>query len=109
MIAATAIVLLLTGLAPVLGARLAGLLAPFPLYAAVLTVFAQQLQGRAAAIRVLHGLLLGLFGFAAFFVVLAVLLERAGMGLSFTAAIAADLTLQSISLWLLQRGVQTNR
>jgi hypothetical protein len=103
MVVATALVLLLTGLAPVLGARLVGLLTPFPLYATVLTVFAQQLQGQAAGIWVLHGLLLGLFGFAGFFVVLAALLEPAGIGSSFAGAIATVLAIQSISLWLLRR------
>src|SRR5262249_21296584 len=42
MIVATGFVLLLTGLAPVLGPRLTGLLSPFPIYAAVLTIFAQR-------------------------------------------------------------------
>src|SRR5207248_1789769 len=37
MIVATAFVVLLTGIAPALGPRLSGLLAPFPLYASILT------------------------------------------------------------------------
>ena len=80
MVVATGFVLLLTGVAPTLGPRLTGLLAPFPLYAATLTVFAHHLQGPGPATSVLRGLLLGLFAFAGFFLVLAVLLERAGLG-----------------------------
>jgi uncharacterized membrane protein (GlpM family) len=96
----TGLVLLLTGTAPALGPRLAGLLATFPLYAAILAVFAHRQEGPGPAVQVLRGLLLGLFSFAAFFAVLAALLERAGMALAFTAAVAAALVLQVCSLLL---------
>lgn len=78
MVVATACVLLLTGVAPALGARLTGLLAPFPLYAAILTVFAHRLQGPAAAAAVLRGLLHGLFAFAGFFLMLAPVARAGG-------------------------------
>jgi uncharacterized membrane protein (GlpM family) len=105
MVVATACVLLLTGLAPALGARLTGLLAPFPLYAAVLTVVAHRLQGAAAATAVLRGLLHGLFGFTGFFLALAALLERLGIVLAFVAAVAAALMLQAGALGMLRRGL----
>ncbi len=101
---ATAFVLLLTGVAPTLGPQLTGLLAPFPLYAAILAVFAHHLHGPAAAISVLRGLLLGLFAFAGFFLALAALIERAGVGTAFAAAIALTLALQAGALWALRRG-----
>ncbi len=96
----TALVLLLTSAAPVLGPRLAGLLATFPLYAAVLTVFAHHVEGPAPAVEVLRGLLLGLFGFAGFFLVLGLLIERAGLATAFGAATAVALALQAGSLAL---------
>ncbi len=102
MVLATAFILILTGVASALGPRLTGLLAPFPLYVSILTVFAHRLQGAATAINVLRGLLLGLFGFASFFLILALLLEPAGIALAFLAAIAAALALQGVSLWLMQ-------
>jgi uncharacterized membrane protein (GlpM family) len=105
MILATAFVVLLTGIAPTLGPHLTGLLAPFPVYAVILTVFAQRQQGRAAAVGVLRGLLLGLFSFAAFFVTLALLLERASLAVAFTAAVVSALAAQGCSLWLMQRRV----
>jgi hypothetical protein len=105
MVVATACVLLLTGVAPALGARLTGLLAPFPLYAAILTVFAHRLHGPTAAAAVLRGLLHGLFAFAGFFLVLTVLLERAGIVWAFVAAVAATLVLQGGALWMLRRGM----
>ncbi len=103
MVVATGFVLLLTAIAPVLGPRLTGLLAPFPLYAATLVVFAHYLQGPGPAAHVLRGLLLGLFAFAGFFLVLAVLLERAGVGAAFAAAGAVALGMQGVSLRALRR------
>ena len=103
MVAATALVLVLTGVAGALGPRLTGLLAPFPLYAAILAVFAHALDGAPAAGRVLRGLLLGLFSFAAFFFVLASTLAVGGIGIAFAAATAVALALQAGSLWVLRR------
>jgi hypothetical protein len=97
MVVATAFVLALTSAAPVLGARLAGLLAPFPLYASILAAFAHRVEGREAAVGVLRGLLLGLFAFAAFFLVVAMLLPQ-GVALAFSVAIVVALTVQATSL-----------
>ena len=99
MVVATTFVIVLTGVAPFLGARLAGLLSPFPLYATVLAVFAQRVEGSAPAIGVLRGLLLGLFAFAAFFCSLALLLAGQGIGLAFAAAAAVALAVQGASLY----------
>jgi hypothetical protein len=103
MVIATSLVLLLTGLAPMLGARLTGLLAPFPLFASILAIFAHQQQGPAAARRVLRGLLLGLFAFDGFFLVFASLVERKGSGVSFLAALAAALLIQACSFQVVRR------
>lgn len=102
MVVATAFVVLLTEVAPILGPHLTGLLAPFPLYAAILAIFAQQ-QGPAAAIGVLRGLLLGLFAFAGFFLALALLLEHTAIAPAFAVAILVALTIQSGTLWALRR------
>jgi hypothetical protein len=104
MAVATSFVLLLTGVAPALGPRLTGLLAPFPLYGAVLAVFAHRLHGPASAVTVLRGLLVGLFAFAVFFLTLAVLIEGAGVGPAFAAALALTFALQAGALWTLRRG-----
>ena len=102
MVLATAFVLLLTGLAPILGPRLSGLLSPFPLYASILAAFAHRLQGPAAAAGVLRGLLMGLYAFASFFLVLALLIERVGLAPAFVASIVAALIVQAGSLWVLR-------
>lgn len=88
----------LSAAATTIGARLTGLLAVYPLYSAVLATFAHRLEGRAAAVGLLRGLLVGLFSFAAFYSLLAFLLPRAGTGGAFASAIAAALTVQGLSL-----------
>jgi hypothetical protein len=98
MLVATLFVLALTSAAPALGSRLSGLLSPFPVYAAVLCVFAHRLQGVSAAIAVMRGLLLGLFSFAAFFALLAFLLEPEGIAVAFAIAIVVALLVQGASL-----------
>jgi hypothetical protein len=101
MVLATVFVLLLTAIAPLLGPYLSGLLSPFPIFGAILAVFTHRSQGSIAATRLLRGLLFGLFAPAGFFLVLAVLIERLGIGLSFAAATAAALAFQGFTLWLL--------
>ncbi len=100
---ATVFVILLTGIASNLGPHLTGLIAPFPIFTATLAAFAHRQHGAEAAVKVLRGLLLGLFSFASFFFALAVLLPRAGIFLSFLVAILVVFILQGFSLWLLQR------
>ncbi len=100
---ATAYVLLLTGLAPILGPHLTGLAAPFPLYASILAVFAHHQSGSTSAIEVLNGLLFGLFSFSGFFLLVSVLIESIHVAAVFTLATAVALALQGVSLWLLKR------
>jgi hypothetical protein len=104
MVVATVFVVLLTGIAPALGPQLTGLLAPFPLYGAVLAVFAHALEGPGPAIAVLRGMLTGLFGFAGFFLVLATCLEDWGLVAAFAAAIVLTLAMQGFAFWTLKRG-----
>lgn len=97
-VVAVVAILSLSAAATTIGARLTGLLAVYPLYSAVLATFALRLEGRAAAVALLRGLLVGLFSFGAFYSLLAFLLPRAGTGGAFASAIAAALTVQGISL-----------
>ncbi len=97
MIIATAFVLVLTTAAPLLGARLAGLLAPFPLYGTVLATFAHRLAGADQAAGVLRGLQLGLFAFATFFLVLSLALPS-GIAEAFALAAVFGLGVQGATL-----------
>jgi hypothetical protein len=94
----TVLVLLLTGLASVLGPRLTGVLAVYPLYSIVLAAFAEQLEGAGAALRVLRGVLIGLFAFVAFFLVIGLVLPHVSIALGYTAAAAAACVAQLFSL-----------
>lgn len=89
------VVVLLSALATTIGARLTGLLAVYPLYSAVLAAFAHRLHGRAAAVGLLRGLLVGLFSFAAFYTVLALVLVPSTAGAAFAGALAAALVVQA--------------
>jgi hypothetical protein len=100
---ATVVVVLLTAFAKAVGPTLSGVFATFPVYAATLTTFAHHLEGWRAGVQVLRGLLYGLFGFAAFFTVLAMLIGRSAIAVSFLAAISTRLAVQVGSLWVLQR------
>jgi hypothetical protein len=102
-VVATCAVLALAAVAATIGARLTGLLAVYPLYSAVLAAFAHRLQGPAAAIHLLRGLLVGLFSFTAFYGVLGALLVRTGTGPAFGSAIAAALLVQASSLRSVRR------
>jgi len=86
-----ALVLTLTALADVLGARLSGMLAAFPVLASVLAGFTHAQAGAAAAADFLRGLVRGLLSFALFCFVVAVLLEDGGVAVAFLAGTAAAL------------------
>lgn len=98
----TSFILLITGSASFIGPRLTGLLATIPLYVTILAIFAHRHQGPAAAAHVLRGLLYGMFAFAGFFLVLSLLLPKAGIGISFLSALVLALAIQGTSLWILR-------
>ena len=98
MVTATAVVIALTALAHTLGPRLSGLLAPFPVTGAVLSIFTQRLDGDHAVIRLIRGMGLASFTFAAFFLVLAELLDRRGTAAAFGVAIAVAVVMHGVLL-----------
>jgi len=101
----TSFILLLTGSAAFLGARLTGLLSTIPLYTIILTVFAHRSQGTAGAVDVLRGLLFGLVGFASFFLALGFSLPRMDVRWAFIPAIASTLFAHGTSLLVLRLGI----
>jgi hypothetical protein len=99
----TSFILLLTGIAPLIGPRLTGLLTTIPLYITILTVFAHRSQGPAAAAHVLRGLLYGMFAFTGFFIALNLLIGQVSLVVAFGVAISAALTIQGSSLLILRQ------
>jgi hypothetical protein len=97
-VVATALVLALTELASVLGARLTGLLAVYPLYSIVLAAFAEHVEGAGSALRVLRGVLIGLFAFVAFFLVVGLVLPHVSVAVGYVLAGVAAFVVQLASL-----------
>lgn len=102
-IVATVLVVVISSLAPVIGGRFAGILATFPVYAAVLATFAHVTHGPGEASDVLRGLATGLLGFGAFFLALGYLLGMTGIALSFAGALAVGCVVQAATLPLVRR------
>lgn len=101
MLIATAFVLLLTGVAEIIGPRLSGLFSAFPMFISILLVFTHRTQGPVAAARFLRGVMSGLFSFAGFFLVTGSMLQRFGILIAFGSATLATLTLHGALLHLL--------
>jgi hypothetical protein len=87
-IVGTTFVVAITQLAPLVGPITSGLVSTFPVYVSVLAIFEHLRNGRAGGLGVLLGLLTGLFGTVAFYVVVWALVEPAGVAVAFPAAIA---------------------
>jgi hypothetical protein len=101
MVVATLFVILITGLASVLGPTWSGILTPFPIITSILAIFTHYLQGNNATITVLRGLVSGLFGFTTFLFLQAFLLQEFSVGVSFFLALIVNLVINYIvsRLW----------
>jgi hypothetical protein len=106
MVIAAAMLVLITTLAGSLGSKWSGLLSPFPVFSFVMATFSQSQGGPGAAWRFMRGLLTGLFGYTAFFLVVGLLMERANLVAVYTLATVAALAVNGV---LLARLVWKNR
>ena len=73
------------------------------LMAGGIAIFTHHYQGGASAIRLLRGLVAGLWTMGVFFLVVAGTVERSGVATSFALAVAADLLGNAGSLWVVRR------
>jgi len=103
---ATLAVTALTTIAPHIGAHLSGLLSPFPLFGAIMTIAAHHLHGNGAVTSVLRGLLWGLFAPASFFLTLAATLPIIGLAAGFAAAATAAILTQLLTLVIFRHRTQ---
>ena len=103
MIVATVLVLSLTTVAPYIGAQPSGVLSTYPVFATVLAAFSHRNRGAAAAVQVLRGLLVGLFGFIGFFATLPLTITTRGITFAFIAATLVALAIQGISLLVMRQ------
>lgn len=95
--ATAALVLAITSASGALGPRWTGLLAPFPTALTVVAVFTHAQRGPAATTRTLHGALRGLFGFAVFCAVVALLVLPLGAA-AFLVGVAGAVVVQLLVL-----------
>ncbi|GAB4033104.1 hypothetical protein [Spirosoma gilvum] len=83
MLVATLFVLVITGLANLLGPTWSGILTPFPILTSILAIFSHTLQGSQATILTLRGLVMGLLGFTTFLFLQAFLLREFSIAVAF--------------------------
>lgn len=76
MVTATSIVMGVTVVSPYLGPTLSGTISTLPVFIAVMSVFAHKMSGPANAIQLERGVITGAFSFAAFFLVVALTVEK---------------------------------
>lgn len=94
---ATLFVLVITGLASVLGPKWSGILTPFPIMTSVLAIFSHMLQGSHATITTLRGLVIGLLGFTTFLFLQAFLLPHFSIAISFGVALLVNTIINLIA------------
>lgn len=100
---ATALVLGITSAASALGPKWSGLLSPFPVFACVMAIFSHTHGGAGAAHRLLRGVIVGSFAFAAFFVVVGLVVEHVSLVLAYLLATSVALAVNGVSLVALVR------
>ncbi len=98
MVAATSLVLLITGGASLLGSRWSGLLAPYPIYATVFAVFMQRYEGADASAPFLRGVVAAAFAAAAFFFTFASTVVALGILLAAVLSLGAALSVEALIL-----------
>ncbi len=103
MLTAALLVLAITTSAEALGPRLSGLLTPIPVFTITLVLFAHSRQGPTPVFVFLNGLQYGLFSFAAFCVVVGVLLVPFGLPIAFAAGLGAFLVVYAVVRELVAR------
>lgn len=99
-VTATLFVLLLTALGEVLGPQLGGLASTFPIFATVLSVFAHRSHGHEAANQWLRGVVMGMYGTIAFYVVVGALVTVLPVLVTYTLAVVAAVAVNAGALSL---------
>jgi hypothetical protein len=95
MLAGAVLTVLVTVFAQRLGPAVSGLFAVFPVMSLVFGIFSHIEWGAAGAIRLLSGMVHGLYAFVVFCPVVAIAVPRLGLWLGFTAALLCALLIQA--------------
>lgn len=100
MLAACVVVLLVTGFSSIAGPKWSGIFSAFPVFGLVLAAFTHNADGTGAVGNLLRGYLLGSFGIAAFYILIATLLPIHQSLWAYAAAGAATLVINALTLRL---------
>jgi hypothetical protein len=103
MVIAALLVVAITSIARTVGAQASGLFATFPLFAALLGVFAHRQSGPVAALHALRGLLFGLYAFVGFFLAVHMLVVPLGIAASIGCALVIALAIHWATFVVLRR------
>ena len=98
MLIATTILIAITTAASLLGPKWSGLLSPFPVFTFVMVAFAHSQGGSAAAGRFIRGVVRGLFGYLAFFLVVSQLVTQGSLAVAYGLAAIVALGVNGLSL-----------
>lgn len=94
---ATLFVIALTQAAQWLGPAWSGVLTPFPIITSILAIFTHQQQGRRGCIRIMRGLLIGMFGFASAALVIGLMLQHFPLAVTYTAGFGASIVVNGFT------------
>jgi multisubunit Na+/H+ antiporter MnhB subunit len=103
MIVASGLILAITTAASSLGSKWSGLLSPFPIFTFVMATFSHYQGGSSAASRLIRGVLVGLFSYTAFFLVVALLVDKTSLFLVYALAAFTALGVDGVSLLIYLR------
>jgi hypothetical protein len=103
------LVVSLAALAGWLGPTAGGILTALPVLACVLAAFTHERHGGAAATQLLRGMLSGMAGFVVFCLLVAAIVDAAGVTITFLAATGAALCTQGAIAWASMRSARTGR
>lgn len=107
MILAAAFVYGITTFAAVLGPQLSGLIAPFPVFGLILSIFTHRQNGSAATVKLFRSYVSASAGYACFYLIVGMALPTLGIGWTFLLATVAIVCLNGFTLYLLQKTAQT--
>lgn len=97
MLVAVTFILLITESAALLGSQLAGLIAPFPVFAGLFAVFTHHSASAPAAVTVLRGVVTATFSASVFFLTVAMTLLELGTTWSFLLALVATVIVNVVT------------
>lgn len=103
MIVATAFIMLITAASAHLSPQIGGLIAPFPVFVLILTVFTHIRDGSAAAATLTRSVIAGSPAFGVFFVIVAFGMERFPLPLLYSSATIASIAVGSGIYWTMRR------